>query len=104
MVSAVRVVYRAAAVNLNIHLLNNEIPPQYCCVLHFTEGTDISSKTVSKDSCIQYRYCCEHKFNAREMLLLQVCILYKLQHICHIQKQGLFKLKSYLLSSEVVSS
>ena len=103
-VSAVCVMYKAAAVNLNIHLLNNEIPPQYCCFLYFTESTDTSSKTVSKDSYIQYGYCCEHKFNAREMLLLRVCILYKLQHICHIQKQSLFKLESYLLNSKVLSS
>lgn len=59
---------------------------------------------ISKDSCTQYGDCCEHQFNVREMLLLQIFVLYKLQHICHIQEQGLFTLESTLVNSEGLSS
>lgn len=50
-VSVVCIIDTEGTMNLSICLLNNEISLQYCCFLHYTEGTDIPSGTASKNSC-----------------------------------------------------
>lgn len=82
-VSVVRIKDTEGTMNLSVCLLNNGIPPQYCCFLHYSEGTDIASGTASKNSCNSAGTAASITHTG-EMHQLQICNSYKLQHICHI--------------------